>query len=108
MPLYRLPSPNSCIILADGTRVLSRDGVIDTDALRDSHAGIEAHMLEMVRVRNAHRIDVESSTATTRIAVPSQVPKPQAADPLAMNSAAADAVMGMFDNVGGLAASLRK
>ena len=75
MPLYRLPSPNSCIVLPNGTRVLSHDGVIDTDALRESHEGIEEHMEGMVRVRNAYRIDRKNSTAETKIAVPAIVPK---------------------------------
>lgn len=108
MPLYRLPSPNSCIVLPNGTRVLSHDGVIDTDALRESHEGIEEHMEGMVRVRNAYRIDRKTATAKTKISVPSIVPKAQAADPLAVHSAAADSVMGMFDSTSALAASLKK
>jgi hypothetical protein len=108
MALYRLPSPNSCIVLPSGVRVLSHDGVVDTDALRESHEGIDAHLEDMVRVRNAHRIDRKNATAETKISVPSIVPKAQAADPLAVHSAAADSVMGMFDSTSALAASLKK
>lgn len=108
MPLFRLPSPNSCIVLADGTRVYAHDGVVDSDALRESRPGIDAHMQDMVRVRNAYPIEIAGSLVATNVKIPSIVPKALAADPLAVHSAAADSVMGMFDNVGGLAASLRK
>lgn len=99
MPIYRLPSPNSCIVLRCGARILSQDGTIDSDALKDSHPEIEQYMEDMVRVRNAYRIDPAASAKPVKIAVPPIVPKAQAPDPLAAHTAGAEAVMGMFDNI---------
>lgn len=99
MPIYRLPSPNSCIVLRSGARILSQDGTIDSDALRESHPEIEQYMEEMVRARNAYRIDVAAAKKPLKIAVPTIVPKAQAPDPLAAHTAGAEAVMGMFDGL---------
>ena len=102
MPLYRLPSPNCCIVLRDGTRVLSHDGLIDTTALADSHPGIDEYMQDMVRVRNAWPVETAAiaNAVKTPVAVklPSIVPKAQPADPLQVHAASADSLMNMFNS----------